>query len=184
MLVHALTHQGHRVLVTTAVTAIAAVGLVVATPAAQAATSALPAAPTAGHIALRETFNIPAGQGTYAATAHGVTFTVVRAGKVSPAVACTLNVENPTISGSEVQGVAWVSCTSEIYKLEIEAALFYNGTEESYTIGTLSNTSGFAEETQSPLQAGDWQTGGEAYAYSSATSYTQLGPALSSIVDL
>ena len=178
---HALAPSVRRTLTTTVALATAMTGLATLSPAAQAASASAPTATSSAPnaAALREGFTIPAGKGTYTATSHGVSFTVVRPGPNTPANYCILDVET-LLDDSNVEGYGSVSCEDAVYEAAIEVVLFYGATEENYALATGTNTFFVYTRTFAPAQVGNWQTGEEADVFwTGPSSYTQYGPSYS-----
>jgi hypothetical protein len=177
---NATTRTGHRAVASAATLAMATVGLAALSPAAQAAT---PHATTAvGHAALRESFTIPAGRANYTATVDGAHVAVLRNGKVSPEITCTITADLPYLLDGYVQGYAYVTCTGEVYEIVLEAALFYDApsgwVEESDIYNYQFNTYNAFALTTAPVIAGYWQTAAVADVYwTTPSSGVQLGPA-------
>jgi hypothetical protein len=146
------------------VAALAAGGGLAAGPAAQAApATAGGLAPT---VAAQHTFTIPAGAAGAEVTAGAARANVVRTPQVAAgqAIDCTLTVHNPFRYyggpyGGGVEGLASVSCTNVVQRIDVTVGLYKNGSLVSYRTRTTYSSLQGGADTEYPYSSGNYQTG-------------------------
>lgn len=177
--------RGRRIL---GIAAAAALGLAALTagPAAQAApapaaaASAVPLTVSAAALPL----SVSAPQTAGPVTAHGRSLNAVH-----PATSCTIVADNPFEYSGEpygegVEGLVSVSCTGEVYELEIDAGIEnVNDPDYSATSGYDAEyyTIEYANNVEYPLESGYWETCGIAYVWWSSSSDSEIGDCSSEV---
>jgi hypothetical protein len=168
-----------------------AVGATLAiSPVAQAAAPggsalAVPAPTASRQGTSSRTFTIPAGQRELVTSGSGAHVKLVKtAAETDQVITCTISVYAPSLeSDGRVFAGSTVSCTAFIYEIDEEVALFLNGTEVMSHEDVAPNTSSLGLNIfYSSPAAGNYQTGGIANTYTSASTYATLGPVYSSPV--
>ncbi|KOV28012.1 hypothetical protein ADK60_19030 [Streptomyces sp. XY431] len=98
-----------------------------------------------------------------------LTFTVpsTREGAAPLTIDCTVTPSTPfryyggPYGGGE-EGLASVSCSAPVYKIQLDVALYYNGAQVTYNSNTVYNALSASADTEYPLKQGSYQTGARA----------------------
>ncbi|MEU1290390.1 hypothetical protein [Kitasatospora sp. NPDC005856] len=101
------------------------------------------------------------------ATVLTLTVPATRAGATPLSIDCTVTPSTPfryyggPYGGGE-EGLASVSCTAPVYKIQLDVALYYNGSQVTYNSTTAYNALSSSADTEYPLKQGTYQTGARA----------------------
>ncbi|MFJ8210335.1 hypothetical protein [Streptomyces sp. NPDC096033] len=101
------------------------------------------------------------------ATVLTITLPATRAGAAPQTIDCTVTPSTPfryyggPYGGGE-EGLASVSCTAPVYKIQLGVALYYNGSQVTYNSTTVYNALSSSADTEYPLKQGTYQTGAQA----------------------
>ncbi|AUY52657.1 hypothetical protein [Streptomyces sp. CB01881] len=101
------------------------------------------------------------------ATVLTLTVPATRAGAAPQTINCTVTPSTPfryyggPYGGGE-EGLASVSCTAPVYKIQLGVALYYNGSQVTYNSTTVYNALSSSADTEYPLNHGTYQTGAQA----------------------
>lgn len=184
--------RAHKGLRAATVAALATAGLAttgIVSPAAQATTShnthLSPMRDRAStRMATTETFTIPAGVLSYSSETRGTHVSVTKsAAQLPQSITCTLTVNTPfryyggPYPGGGEEGLATTQCTGVVWAIQVEVALFYNGTQVTYNSHTNYSTTTTTADTEYPLHAGNYYTGADSYitwTYGGSTAFIPL----------
>ncbi|WP_043465680.1 hypothetical protein [Kitasatospora sp. MBT66] len=96
-----------------------------------------------------------------------LTVPATRPGAAPLTIDCTVTPSTPfryyggPYGGGE-EGLASVECSALVYKIQVDVALYYNGSQVTYNSRTAYNALNATADTEYPLKQGSYQTGARA----------------------